>query len=592
MDFGNTKTSPVRKGKGYGDTLKKGASGEPVFGRPSKPREEEPPLSDLMSWQPQTVDKTDFKKNKKDLLHFEDPQFEFYRSKIQKADNPWVSEARDNYRNFKDPEKDINVRHYNPYSGEYSAPIPANMNGSGNNGNRAGTGVGAGDMQHHSMRSRRAEYPTAAGNEYGTSLPGMGGSPQAQHAQMMLQQQQYQQGPQYGQQYAQYGQQGPNQAQLMPGQQHPAMMNSMQSMLNPSQVEYPGGDLVNSMPLRSASSANRAAAHVQDLKFTEEGQDEFMNNEGEEIDAEQAALDRQHMKDFLRTSRWKANTYTQKVLARPAFCNYGYKNVNPSVGGFLYGQYLHSHNVNPQRGVQPEYRQIYKNAQRFGDRVPPHMEAQIPRPKPPTINEEKVTENEMKRNSLEAEKLSPEKDNKRKTGTMRSSGGQASATVRPASAGRMPNSNSVANMQGNVARPQQSAINIQNQYQIGQQQPMQQSQGHLAPKITVTPADLDKQRAQNMNAADKERLMAKIAKDSGYPGNNGNNYLSPQNMNQTVKMGGQPGGRPGAPQVGFVDQLSETKKMIARKESGYDGASSIGKYPAYDDDFLEIGSGF
>jgi len=251
--------------------------------------------------------------------------------------------------------------------------------------------------------------------------------------------------------------------------------------------------------------------------------------------------------------------------------NYGYKNVKPTVGGFLYGQYLHSHNVNPQRGMQPEYRQVYKNAQMFGDRVPPHPAPQIPRPKPPSINEEKVMEGEMKRNPLEAEKLNSEEKKKTRG---------ASATVRPASAGRKP-SGSGTGMQASAGK-QQFQSNIQKQ----------QIQGQAPPKITIAPADLDKNKAQ-MSAGEKERLMAKVGKDGGYPGNNNKNLLSPQDANKTVKIGNNKGGV-AAPQVGFIDQLSETKKAQYRKDSGhesnYGGASSIEKHAGYDD-FLEMGSG-
>ena len=48
---------------------------------------------------------------------------------------------------------------------------------------------------------------------------------------------------------------------------------------------------------------------------------------------------------------------------RPPFVNYGNKNVTPSAGGFLYGNYLHSHSINPHRCPnQPEYKESYNNA--------------------------------------------------------------------------------------------------------------------------------------------------------------------------------------------------------------------------------------
>jgi len=42
-------------------------------------------------------------------------------------------------------------------------------------------------------------------------------------------------------------------------------------------------------------------------------------------------------------------------------------NVNPVVGGNIYGQYMLSHNVNPESGNNmPQYQQVYKNALQYG----------------------------------------------------------------------------------------------------------------------------------------------------------------------------------------------------------------------------------
>lgn len=42
-------------------------------------------------------------------------------------------------------------------------------------------------------------------------------------------------------------------------------------------------------------------------------------------------------------------------------------NVNPVVGGNIYGQYMLTHNVNPESGNNlPQYQQVYKNALKYG----------------------------------------------------------------------------------------------------------------------------------------------------------------------------------------------------------------------------------
>lgn len=50
-------------------------------------------------------------------------------------------------------------------------------------------------------------------------------------------------------------------------------------------------------------------------------------------------------------------------FGKPAFHAYGNGNTNPTVGGTVYGNYLRTHNVNPQSGDnQPEFKQVYQRA--------------------------------------------------------------------------------------------------------------------------------------------------------------------------------------------------------------------------------------
>lgn len=54
-------------------------------------------------------------------------------------------------------------------------------------------------------------------------------------------------------------------------------------------------------------------------------------------------------------------------FGKPAFHAYGKGNTNPVVGGNIYGQYMLSHNVNPESGSNlPQYQQVYNTALKQG----------------------------------------------------------------------------------------------------------------------------------------------------------------------------------------------------------------------------------
>lgn len=58
-----------------------------------------------------------------------------------------------------------------------------------------------------------------------------------------------------------------------------------------------------------------------------------------------------------------ADSALTTYFGKPAFHSYGNGNTNPCVGGSVYGQYLLTHNVNPQSGDnRPEYKQVYGRA--------------------------------------------------------------------------------------------------------------------------------------------------------------------------------------------------------------------------------------
>lgn len=63
------------------------------------------------------------------------------------------------------------------------------------------------------------------------------------------------------------------------------------------------------------------------------------------------------------TTRWLPDSAFTTFFGKPAFHAYGKGNVNPTYGGPIYGQYMLSHNINPECGSNlPQYRQTYKCA--------------------------------------------------------------------------------------------------------------------------------------------------------------------------------------------------------------------------------------
>ena len=87
-------------------------------------------------------------------------------------------------------------------------------------------------------------------------------------------------------------------------------------------------------------------------------------------DSEQARRRLDRVKKFNEQTRWLPNSAFQTYYGRPAFENYGYKNTNPGWGGLLYGSYMKSFNVNPQRGENnPPFEQVYVSTQIASEKV-------------------------------------------------------------------------------------------------------------------------------------------------------------------------------------------------------------------------------
>ena len=63
------------------------------------------------------------------------------------------------------------------------------------------------------------------------------------------------------------------------------------------------------------------------------------------------------------TTRWLPDSAFQTFFGKPAWHAYGKGNTNPTYGGPVYGQYMLSHNINPESGGNiPQYNQTYKGA--------------------------------------------------------------------------------------------------------------------------------------------------------------------------------------------------------------------------------------
>lgn len=72
----------------------------------------------------------------------------------------------------------------------------------------------------------------------------------------------------------------------------------------------------------------------------------------------------ERIKKMKETTRWLPDSAFTTYFGRPAFCNYGRGNVNPTYGGLMYGSYMTSHNIGPHEGDNnPKYQQVYEAAE-------------------------------------------------------------------------------------------------------------------------------------------------------------------------------------------------------------------------------------
>lgn len=99
------------------------------------------------------------------------------------------------------------------------------------------------------------------------------------------------------------------------------------------------------------------------------------------------------IKKLHQTSRWLPNSAFTTYYGKPPFCAYGQGNVNPTVGGIMYGNYLATHNVAAQEGANnPMYQQVYETAELYASKRP----AKEPEPPRKCKDEDRLTPQQVK----------------------------------------------------------------------------------------------------------------------------------------------------------------------------------------------------
>lgn len=82
----------------------------------------------------------------------------------------------------------------------------------------------------------------------------------------------------------------------------------------------------------------------------------ILEQQDRDLTEEQKKELREKLADLKLGSRWLPDSSLTTFFGKPAFYNYGHKNTNPTNGGFVYGTYLKTHNINPHSGGnKPEF---------------------------------------------------------------------------------------------------------------------------------------------------------------------------------------------------------------------------------------------
>lgn len=120
----------------------------------------------------------------------------------------------------------------------------------------------------------------------------------------------------------------------------------------------------------------------------------------------------ERIKKLKETTRWLPDSSFTTYFGKPAFCNYGRGNTNPTYGGLMYGSYMNSHNMGPHEGDNnPKYQQVYETAELKAAKRKPKA------PEPPRmckeedrLNPDQVEELKGRNSVLPASRKFPSKD--------------------------------------------------------------------------------------------------------------------------------------------------------------------------------------
>jgi len=121
---------------------------------------------------------------------------------------------------------------------------------------------------------------------------------------------------------------------------------------------------------------------------------------------------KERIKKLNETTRWLPNSAFKTYFGKAPFENYGRGNVNPTVGGSIYGDYLKSHNINPHSGGnKPEYQQVYNHADFAATRYPDSVPEPPRKCKDDFRLSQKQVEELKRRNPLVADKFTDKPKN-------------------------------------------------------------------------------------------------------------------------------------------------------------------------------------
>lgn len=82
----------------------------------------------------------------------------------------------------------------------------------------------------------------------------------------------------------------------------------------------------------------------------------IMEAQERDLNDEQKKELREKLANLKLTSRFLPDSSLMTYFGKPAFYCYGNQNVNPTSGGFIYGSYMKTHNINPHSGEnKPEF---------------------------------------------------------------------------------------------------------------------------------------------------------------------------------------------------------------------------------------------